>query len=197
MCFGVQFWLFSIRRIAIKHFQGLDTSDFFCHSRASSLLDQLCGIVPNRFCSQRNLSDHRALDVSGYEHGGRLVTLASFTCQQSQFAADRQHKINGLRRDAHRSKATSNLVILGQRDDARRTRSLRVVRLQNSLTFFTVITIDLVAVSLLTHKLRVWFPAWFDAQWATRTDPWAVYSQSYFAGIFFIPLLSVFWTATC
>jgi hypothetical protein len=59
------------------------------------------------------------------------------------------------------------------------------------LTFFTVITVDLVAVSLLTHKLRVWFPAWFDAQWATRTDPWVVYSQSYFAGIFFIPLLSV------
>ena len=59
------------------------------------------------------------------------------------------------------------------------------------LTFFTVITVDLVAVSLLTHKLRVWFPAWFDAQWATRTDPWVVYSQSYFAGIFFIPLLAV------
>jgi hypothetical protein len=26
------------------------------------------------------------------------------------------------------------------------------------LTFFTVIAVDLVAVSLLTHKLRVWFP---------------------------------------
>jgi len=59
------------------------------------------------------------------------------------------------------------------------------------LTFFTVIAVDLVAVSLLTHKLRVWFPVWLDAHWATRTDPWVVYSQSYFAGIFFIPLLSV------
>src|SRR6202047_4694720 len=49
------------------------------------------------------------------------------------------------------------------------------------LTFFTVIAVDLVAVSLLTHKLRVWFPVWLDAHWATRTDPWVVYSQSYFA----------------
>ena len=59
------------------------------------------------------------------------------------------------------------------------------------LTFFTVFAIDLVAVSLLTHKLRFWFPVWLDAHWATRADPWIVYSQSYFAGIFFIPLLSV------
>src|ERR1700730_11172132 len=58
------------------------------------------------------------------------------------------------------------------------------------LTFFTVIALDLVAVSLLTHKLRLWFPVWLDAPWATRTDPWVVHSQSYFAGIFFIPLLS-------
>jgi hypothetical protein len=48
------------------------------------------------------------------------------------------------------------------------------------LTFFTVIAVDLVAVSLLTHKLRVWFPVSLDAHWATRP-----------AGIFFIPLLSV------
>ncbi|MGA2052166.1 MAG: hypothetical protein ABSH19_02515 [Opitutales bacterium] len=59
------------------------------------------------------------------------------------------------------------------------------------LTFFTVIAVDLVAVSLLTHKLRVWFPVWLDAHWATRPDPWVVYSQSYFAGIFFIPLLAL------
>jgi hypothetical protein len=39
------------------------------------------------------------------------------------------------------------------------------------LTFFTVIAVDLVAVSLLTHKLRLWFPVWLDAHWATRTDP--------------------------
>jgi hypothetical protein len=58
------------------------------------------------------------------------------------------------------------------------------------LTFFTVIAVDLVAVSLLTQKLRVWFPVWLDAHWATCTDPWVVYSRSHFAGIFFIPLLS-------
>jgi hypothetical protein len=58
------------------------------------------------------------------------------------------------------------------------------------LTFFTVAAADLVAVSLLTGQLRVWFPMWLDADWATRPDPWVVYSQSYFAGIFFIPLLA-------
>ena len=58
------------------------------------------------------------------------------------------------------------------------------------LTFFAVVSIDVVAVSLLTQKLRVWFPVWLDAEWATRPDPWVVYSQSYFAGIFFIPLLA-------
>ncbi|HSQ67311.1 MAG TPA: hypothetical protein VLM85_29045 [Polyangiaceae bacterium] len=58
------------------------------------------------------------------------------------------------------------------------------------LTFFTVAAVDLVALSLLTQKLRVWFPVWFDSQWATREHPWVVYSQSYFAGIFFIPLLA-------
>ncbi len=58
------------------------------------------------------------------------------------------------------------------------------------LTFFTVTIVDLVAISLLTGKVRVWFPVWFDAQWATREHPWVVYSQSYFAGIFFIPLLA-------
>jgi hypothetical protein len=58
------------------------------------------------------------------------------------------------------------------------------------LTFFSVAVVDLVALSLLTQKLRVWFPVWLDARWATRPDPWVVYSQSYFAGIFFIPLLA-------
>jgi hypothetical protein len=59
------------------------------------------------------------------------------------------------------------------------------------LTFFTVVAVDLVAVSLLTHKLRVWFPIWLDTHWAARPDPWVVYSQSYFAGIFFIPFLAL------
>ena len=57
------------------------------------------------------------------------------------------------------------------------------------LTFFSVVVIDLVVVSLMTHRLRFWFPLWLDPQWATRPDPWVIYSQSYFAGIFMIPLL--------
>jgi hypothetical protein len=57
------------------------------------------------------------------------------------------------------------------------------------LTFFSVIAIDVVVVSLMTHRLRFWFPLWLDPQWATRPNPWVIYSQSYFAGIFMIPLL--------
>jgi hypothetical protein len=57
------------------------------------------------------------------------------------------------------------------------------------LTFFSVVLIDMVVVSLLTHRLRFWFPLWLDPQWATRPDPWVIYSQSYFAGIFMIPIL--------
>jgi hypothetical protein len=58
------------------------------------------------------------------------------------------------------------------------------------LTFFAVAAVDVVALSLFTRTLRVWFPVWFDPQWSTRAHPWVVYSQSYFAGIFFIPLLA-------
>jgi hypothetical protein len=57
------------------------------------------------------------------------------------------------------------------------------------LTFFAVVAIDLVLASLITQRLRFWFPTWLDPQWATRPDPWVVYSQSYFAGIFMIPFL--------
>lgn len=57
------------------------------------------------------------------------------------------------------------------------------------LTFFAVVVVDVVVVSLMTHRLRFWFPLWLDPQWATRRDPWVIYSQSYFAGIFLIPLL--------
>jgi hypothetical protein len=57
------------------------------------------------------------------------------------------------------------------------------------LTFFSVVIIDVVVLSLLTHRLRFWFPLWLDPQWLTRPDPWVIYSQSYFAGIFMIPLL--------
>jgi hypothetical protein len=57
------------------------------------------------------------------------------------------------------------------------------------LTFFSVVVIDLVVVSLITQRLRFWFPVWLDPQWSTRPDPWVVYSQSYAAGIFMIPVL--------
>jgi hypothetical protein len=57
------------------------------------------------------------------------------------------------------------------------------------LTFFSVVIIDVVVVSLVTHRLRFWFPLWLDPIWATRPDPWISYSQSYFAGIFMIPFL--------
>jgi hypothetical protein len=56
-------------------------------------------------------------------------------------------------------------------------------------TFFSVVVIDVVVVSLMTQRLRFWFPQWLDSQWATRRDPWVIYSQSYFAGIFLIPPL--------
>jgi hypothetical protein len=57
------------------------------------------------------------------------------------------------------------------------------------LTFLSVVLIDLVIVSLITHRLRFWFPQWLDPQWATRPGSWVIYSQSYFAGIFMIPML--------
>jgi hypothetical protein len=57
------------------------------------------------------------------------------------------------------------------------------------MTFFIVVALDLVVVSLLTGQLRFWFPIWLDPQWDTRPDPWVVYSQSYFTGIFLLPLL--------
>jgi uncharacterized protein len=59
------------------------------------------------------------------------------------------------------------------------------------VTFLAVAVIDLVVGSLLTRKLRFWFPAWLDANWATRSDPWVTYSQSYLAGVFFIPFLAL------
>ncbi len=57
------------------------------------------------------------------------------------------------------------------------------------LTFFTVALIDVVVISLVTHRLRFWFPLWLDPEWETRPDPWVVYSQSYAAGIFMVPLM--------
>lgn len=57
-------------------------------------------------------------------------------------------------------------------------------------TFLAVGFIDLVVCSLLTHKLRFWFPAWIDPRWDSRPDSWVTYSQSYMAGIVFIPVLA-------
>ena len=57
------------------------------------------------------------------------------------------------------------------------------------MTFGAVALVDLVVVSLLTGRLRVWFPVWLDPQWDSRPDPWVVYSQSYIAGIALIPVL--------
>lgn len=58
------------------------------------------------------------------------------------------------------------------------------------IAFLAVGFIDLAVCSLLTHKLRFWFPAWLDAHWDTRADSWVTYSQSYMAGIVFIPVLA-------
>lgn len=56
--------------------------------------------------------------------------------------------------------------------------------------FLAVVFIDLVVCFLLTHKLRFWFPAWIDANWDSRPNSWVTYSQSYIAGIVFIPVLA-------
>jgi short-subunit dehydrogenase len=70
--------------------------------------------------------------------------------------------------------------------DGRFARS--VVRL--IAAFLAVSFIDLVVCSLLTHKLRFWFPAWIDAHWDSRPNSYVTYSQSYLAGIIFIPVLA-------
>ncbi len=57
------------------------------------------------------------------------------------------------------------------------------------LVFFTVAVVDLVALSLLTGELRLWFPMWLDPDWNTDPEAWVVYSQSYIAGIAFIPFV--------
>ena len=58
------------------------------------------------------------------------------------------------------------------------------------LTLFAVGIIDLVVVSLLTAKLRFWMPVWLDPDWSTNPDTFVAYSQSYLAGIVFIPFLA-------
>jgi uncharacterized protein len=57
------------------------------------------------------------------------------------------------------------------------------------LAFVAVAFIDVVVCSLITHKLRFWFPLWLDAHWDTNPNAWVTYSQSYAAGIFFLPML--------
>ena len=55
--------------------------------------------------------------------------------------------------------------------------------------YLSVAFINLVVCSLITHKLRFWFPAWLDAHWDSNPDSWVTYSQSYVAGIVFLPVL--------
>src|ERR1051326_6989381 len=57
------------------------------------------------------------------------------------------------------------------------------------MTFLIVVAVDVAIVSLLTHRLRFWFPPWLDPEWDTAAEPLVVYSQSFFAGIFLLPLL--------
>ena len=71
-------------------------------------------------------------------------------------------------------------------DQARFQRDL----LRMILTLFAVGIIDLVVVSLLTARLRFWMPVWIDPNWSTNPDAWVAYSQSYLAGIVFIPFLA-------
>jgi hypothetical protein len=57
------------------------------------------------------------------------------------------------------------------------------------LSFGAVALIDLLVVSLLTGRLRVWFPLWLDPQWDARPEPWIVGSHSYLAGLALLPAL--------
>src|SRR5207245_532788 len=57
------------------------------------------------------------------------------------------------------------------------------------LPVYSGVVIDVMVISLMSHRLRFWFPQWLDPLWATRAVPCVVYSQSYFAGIFMIPIL--------
>jgi hypothetical protein len=57
-------------------------------------------------------------------------------------------------------------------------------------TFFGVAAIDLIFGSVLTGKVRLWFPQWLDPQWATNPDAHVVYSQSYLSGVFLTPVLA-------
>jgi hypothetical protein len=76
----------------------------------------------------------------------------------------------------------------------RRTQPADAGRFQRDLTrmllvFGAIALIDVAVISCLTGKLRLWFPVWIDPQWETNPEAFVTYSQSYFAGIFFIPLL--------
>src|SRR5215831_283907 len=56
------------------------------------------------------------------------------------------------------------------------------------LTFFAVVAIDLLVISLFTGKVRFWFPLWLDPRWEDGPESYVTYSQSYFAGICLIPM---------
>ena len=60
------------------------------------------------------------------------------------------------------------------------------------LVFVSVLAVDLIVLSLFTGKIRLWFPVWVDPLCNSRPDSPVIYSQSYIAGICFIPLLFYF-----
>jgi hypothetical protein len=55
------------------------------------------------------------------------------------------------------------------------------------LVFVTVALVDLTVVALVMGKVRFWWPTWLDPNWATDPNTRVIYSQSYFAGILFVP----------
>lgn len=55
------------------------------------------------------------------------------------------------------------------------------------LVFLCVAAVDLTVVALVMGKVRFWWPTWLDPNWATDPNTRVVYSQSYFAGILFVP----------
>lgn len=57
------------------------------------------------------------------------------------------------------------------------------------LVFLSVAAVDLTVVALVMGKIRFWWPTWLDPNWATDPNTRVVYSQSYFAGILFVPYL--------
>lgn len=123
-------------------------------------------------------------------HGKRNTAIANFTQLMPRTTIMRatMRYFDGL--DPARAAERTAPRPLTPRVSADQGRFTRAVG-RMLLAFLAVAFIDMVVCSLLTQKMRFWFPAWLDAQWDTKGDSWVVYSQSYFAGILFIPLLAI------